>query len=144
MNPGDRPPVRSPAATKLVPRFMSHRERDVQTVRQALEKSDFETIARIGHNMRGNGRSYGFPDIGDIGEGMETAANTGSRDGVLRHVEELERWLAAHDELRQPVAGQASPGSDPASVTRVRAADEADDPGPERDDGGPDRGDGQT
>ena len=45
----------SAVAAKLLPKFIGHRERDVDAIRLALERDDFETIARLGHNMRGNG-----------------------------------------------------------------------------------------
>ena len=117
MSSNDRSSVRSAAATKLLPRFISHRARDVETIRQALQQPDFETIARIGHNMRGNGRAYGFPDIAAIGEAMEIAANTGSANGVLTHLAALETWLASQDAQ----AETDSPAQRPASGSRVRA-----------------------
>ncbi|MGD0526752.1 MAG: Hpt domain-containing protein [Polyangiaceae bacterium] len=85
--------ARSRIAAALLPRFVGHRERDVVTIRLALEHGDFETVARLGHNMRGNGISYGFPDISAIGERLETAA--GAKDeGLIREaLEALETWV---------------------------------------------------
>jgi HPt (histidine-containing phosphotransfer) domain-containing protein len=109
--------MRSPAATKLLPRFLEHRERDVVSLRAAVEREDFETIARIGHNMRGNGQSYGFPDLGTIGECLEAAADAKSTVGVLEHLRSLVAWLA------QATATARSEDSRPrlTSSTRVRA-----------------------
>jgi HPt (histidine-containing phosphotransfer) domain-containing protein len=97
----DKPSVRTAAAEQLLPRFIGHRARDVETIRRALRQPDFETIARLGHNMRGNGLSYGFPDIAAIGEAMETAANTGNPKGVLEHLAALEVWLARNSVGRE-------------------------------------------
>jgi len=87
--------ARSPAAAKLLPRFIAHRAEDVATIRLALERGDYALIARLGHNMRGNGRSYGFADIATIGERMEAAALARDTGGVREQAAALEDWIAA-------------------------------------------------
>ncbi len=37
----------------------------------ALARSDFETVGRLGHDMKGAGASFGFQAITDIGAGLE-------------------------------------------------------------------------
>jgi HPt (histidine-containing phosphotransfer) domain-containing protein len=88
-------PERSAVATKLLPKFIGHRARDVGTIRDALAQRDFEAIARIGHNMRGNGRSYGFPDIGLLGERLEEAGDAKDEHAIREQLVALEAWLAA-------------------------------------------------
>ncbi|HEX3345136.1 MAG TPA: response regulator, partial [Polyangiaceae bacterium] len=63
----------SATVSALLPKFFSNRERDVTTLRAALAGEDFETVARLGHNMRGNGVSYGFPEVSAIGKRLERA-----------------------------------------------------------------------
>jgi HPt (histidine-containing phosphotransfer) domain-containing protein len=85
------------AAARLLPRFVAHRRRDIGEVGLALARDDFETIARIGHNMRGNGESYGFPEVSALGARLEAAANTRDRrtvediagmlEGVIANIE---------------------------------------------------------
>jgi signal transduction histidine kinase/HPt (histidine-containing phosphotransfer) domain-containing protein len=89
---GDATP--SPAATKLFPKFLDHRERDAATIRGALERDDFETIATLGHNMRGNGVSYGFPEVSAIGQRIETAAVARNARRVSEQLARLEECLA--------------------------------------------------
>jgi HPt (histidine-containing phosphotransfer) domain-containing protein len=81
------------AATVLRPRFIAHRRDDVVTIRSCLVDGDFETIARLGHNMRGNGPSYGFPDLAEIGERLEYAARVKNADLVREQLRELDAWL---------------------------------------------------
>jgi HPt (histidine-containing phosphotransfer) domain-containing protein len=109
--------VRSPAATALLPRFLEHRRRDVATIVAALEHGDFETIARLGHNMSGNGVSFGFPEISAIGERLEAEAVARNAIGVREQLASLEVCLARVDE---ETAGEAGPQTE--SRTRVRAA----------------------
>ncbi len=86
--------TRTRAATDLLPKYVAHRERDVATLRAALAQGDFETMARIGHNLRGNGVSYGFPEIAALGEAMEQAVTARQARGIEAQVALLEEWLA--------------------------------------------------
>ena len=89
-----RVPLRSPAATALLPRFLEHRRRDVETIRAAMEQGDFETIGRLGHNMAGNGLSYGFPEMSAIGERLEAGALARNEMAVREQLASLEATLA--------------------------------------------------
>jgi HPt (histidine-containing phosphotransfer) domain-containing protein len=78
----------------LLPRFIAHRTEDAATISLALERGDYALIARLGHNMRGNGCSYGFPDIATIGERMEAAAGKHDIAGVREQLAMLQDWVA--------------------------------------------------
>lgn len=115
-------PLRSPrssTATALLPKFMGHRERDVGTLRDALARTDFDVISTLAHNMRGNGVSYGFPEVSEIGRCLEDAAK--SRDGrvAAQQIALLENCL---QRIRRELNLAAPPPSRPSSSTRVRAA----------------------
>jgi PAS domain S-box-containing protein len=83
----------APELADLVPTFLQNRRNDVATLRDALDRGDFETVERLGHGMRGAGGMWGFDGISDIGAGMERAAQ--SADGEASHgwVEQLVRYL---------------------------------------------------
>jgi HPt (histidine-containing phosphotransfer) domain-containing protein len=76
-----------------MPRFLANRRRDAEVLRASLASRDFETIARIGHNLRGNGPSYGFADIAKLGECMEAAAESRDVGGVQEQIDSLDAWL---------------------------------------------------
>lgn len=77
----------------LIPGFLEHRRQDVTVMKAALEHDDFETVATLGHGMRGAGGSYGFPAITDIGAALEQAATDVDRDGSQKWVAELSSYL---------------------------------------------------
>jgi HPt (histidine-containing phosphotransfer) domain-containing protein len=74
----------------LIPGFLENRHKDVETLREALAKSDYEAIRILGHTMKGAGGGYGFDGITDMGRSLENAAKE-------REAEEIRRWV---DELR--------------------------------------------
>jgi HPt (histidine-containing phosphotransfer) domain-containing protein len=106
------------AAAKLLPRFIAHRRRDIGDIGVALARDDFETIARIGHNMRGNGDSYGFPEVSTLGARLETAANTRDRSLVADLAISLEGLIAS-------IERNLEEGERPQSEIQVRAHDPA-------------------
>jgi HPt (histidine-containing phosphotransfer) domain-containing protein len=112
---------RSRAATLLLPRYLEHRARDVAALRLALDLGDFPSVSRIGHNLRGNGKSYGFPEVGAMGEALEIAARAKSAASVQQQLESLEAWLTTN---RDSTLIEGPPGSLPASRMRVRAVSE--------------------
>jgi HPt (histidine-containing phosphotransfer) domain-containing protein len=106
-------PARSAVATALLPRFLAHRRLDVITIRAALARNDFEAIGRIGHNLFGNGRSYGFPEMSAIGERLEAAAAAGNVFAVDEQRALLEATLAQIDQARSEETAPLPPGSKP-------------------------------
>ncbi len=72
----------------LLPRYLERRAKDVAALEGALVREDFEAIARVGHNLRGNGVSFAFPELSAVGEAIEAAAGArngdGVRDGIAR------------------------------------------------------------
>jgi HPt (histidine-containing phosphotransfer) domain-containing protein len=61
--------------------------------RECLKKRDFETIQTIGHNLKGNGSSFGFPELSQIGEKMEISARELNDSQIALLVDRLEEWV---------------------------------------------------
>ncbi len=59
----------------IVPIFLENRRKDVQTLRASVANRDFETIATLGHRMKGDGGGYGFNAISEIGGAIELAVS---------------------------------------------------------------------
>jgi CheY-like chemotaxis protein/HPt (histidine-containing phosphotransfer) domain-containing protein len=92
--PTDRILVRvDPELEAVIPEFLEGRRQDVASLREALERSDFETIRRLGHRMRGSGSGYGFEAITQIGESLEQAGRNRMPDEVPRWLAELANYL---------------------------------------------------
>jgi len=59
---------------ELIPEYLEKRRMDVLACRVALEAEDFAAIRRLGHNMKGTGSGYGFPELTELGGEIEAAA----------------------------------------------------------------------
>jgi PAS domain S-box-containing protein len=83
-----------PKLRGLIPGYIESRRRDLQTLRAALEASDYEIIRDLGHKMSGTGGAYGLPRITEIGLDLEKAAREHDPEGIRAQTDELARFLA--------------------------------------------------
>lgn len=68
----------------LVRAYLANRAKDVEVIKAALQRQDFETIRRIGHNMQGSGRTFGFEGLTAIGAGLQRAVAAANSAEIMR------------------------------------------------------------
>ena len=77
----------------LVPGYLENRESDLLIYQQALEKGDFDSIAVLGHSMKGSGGGYGFNDLSQIGRAIEKAAESKDKESVRKSIIDMTAYL---------------------------------------------------
>jgi CheY-like chemotaxis protein len=82
-----------PNLAALIPAFLQNRRQDVITMLGALARGDFETVKRLGHDMKGAGASFGFQAITNIGAALEQEAAKADADASRQWVGELSTYL---------------------------------------------------
>ena len=85
-------PLPDPIAARR-PEFLQNRRLDLEKMRDALAARDFVTIQEIGHNAKGIGAGYGFPEISRAGSAVEYAAIAGDAVDVGEALLEFERCI---------------------------------------------------
>jgi HPt (histidine-containing phosphotransfer) domain-containing protein len=83
----------NPRFADLIPGFLHNRRQDVTAMLEALKHGDFQTVQRLGHDMKGVGGSYGFPTITDIGAALEQSAASSDTGTARMWTGELARYL---------------------------------------------------
>ena len=78
---------------ELAPRYLAHRRGDVDQLREAIDREDFETARVIGHAMRGSGAAYGFDDITTLGAEIEQLAKKADAPGLDAAATNLTEYL---------------------------------------------------
>lgn len=78
----------------LVPRFLANRAADVDKIRAALARADFESIRAVAHGMKGAGGGYGFAEISRLGAAMEEGARLRDAAAIGALAASLEAYLA--------------------------------------------------
>ena len=78
----------------VVPEYLDGRRRDCAEIGHLLASGDMGRIQTLGHRMKGSGGSFGFDEISEIGEAVESAAQIADAEGIRSAVGRLERYLA--------------------------------------------------
>jgi two-component system, chemotaxis family, chemotaxis protein CheY len=89
--PPRKPPRR---AARDVGKFLERRRAELDTLRAALASSDHFEIRRIGHNLKGMGASFGFPDLAELGARLENAARADDQTAMHGLIDELAAYVA--------------------------------------------------
>jgi HPt (histidine-containing phosphotransfer) domain-containing protein len=58
----------------LIPGFLTHKRIEVATILEAVVRRDYPAISRLGHRIKGEGGSYGFDSMTEMGRSLEEAA----------------------------------------------------------------------
>ena len=77
----------------IIPDFLDDWKEDVSSMKEALEKGDYELIRSIGHNMKGTGGACGFDAITDMGRSIEEAAKVMDQEMIEQTFDKLSSYL---------------------------------------------------
>lgn len=78
----------------LVKRFLARKREDVERIRVALAAADYETIRRIGHDLKGAGEGFGFPELSAFGAALEGAATAHNERALGEQLAAVEQFLS--------------------------------------------------
>lgn len=78
----------------LIPTFMTNRNKELKTLRTALDAGDMEQLRQLGHRMKGVGNSYGFELISVLGKQIEDGAKSRDLPGLEERIRVYKDYLA--------------------------------------------------
>lgn len=82
------------ALAALVPGFLARRGEDAAAIRAAAQSGDLATARSLGHQLKGSGGGYGFPEITRLGAAIEEAAKNHDAARVVTLADALSDYLA--------------------------------------------------
>jgi uncharacterized ParB-like nuclease family protein len=82
-----------PDLSDLMPGFLANKRVDIDRIRATAEIGDYAALNAMGHKIKGEGGSYGFDGISEIGEAIERAAAERDLAAVKRCACELTAYL---------------------------------------------------
>jgi len=85
---------------ELLPFFVESTKKDLELMKTALHASEFETVRRIGHSLKGSSGAYGQEKIGQIGASIESAALDKDSSKINDQLNEL---AASLNQLNQTI-----------------------------------------
>lgn len=75
---------------EAITKYLERRKGDIENCRHALENGDLKVCETVGHQLKGNGSMFGFPEISEVGKTLELAAKDHNNEAAKHCVEELE------------------------------------------------------
>ena len=85
------PPAQLPQA--VVSQYLQRCRHDLAQLKAALAAGEYETARRLGHQMKGTGKPYGFPGLTQIGRTIEWAASKRAALELDSRIQRLEVCL---------------------------------------------------
>jgi two-component system sensor histidine kinase/response regulator len=89
-----------PGLEDIVPGYLASRRKEVPEMMALLAASDFARLAVLGHNLKGTGGGYGFPELTRLGAALEQSAKQADYGTLRTHMTELGNYL----DRVQPIA----------------------------------------
>jgi HPt (histidine-containing phosphotransfer) domain-containing protein len=78
----------------LIPVFFKNRQKELETLRAALNAGDYEQLRQLGHRMKGVGHSYGFAKVSEIGKRVEDGARNADQADIDACIREYADYLS--------------------------------------------------
>jgi PAS domain S-box-containing protein len=77
----------------LVPTYLANVRRDMDEILAGASSKDCEPARRLGHQFKGSGEGYGFPEITRAGAAVELAAMASNEDEIRSQILALATYL---------------------------------------------------
>jgi histidine phosphotransfer protein HptB len=90
----------------LVPGFLERKREEARKVVEAAAVADFGVVGALGHKLKGEGGSYGFDRLSEIGAALEQAAMNRDAVGMRYLTRRLFAYLQSVEIVVAPQAGE--------------------------------------
>jgi signal transduction histidine kinase/CheY-like chemotaxis protein/HPt (histidine-containing phosphotransfer) domain-containing protein len=98
--PKSQPEQKTFDVSDLIPSYLERRTQELIQMEELIKKKDLKTLARIGHQLKGSAKSYGFEELGNLGSDLEVASQQGefeqSKSIVGRIHQMISEYKKAH------------------------------------------------
>ncbi|MBA2403864.1 MAG: Hpt domain-containing protein [Bdellovibrionales bacterium] len=79
----------------IMGRYIERRKRDLEACISSLHNQKFDEIEKVGHQLKGNGTTFGHPELSLIGKKMELAAQGHDIETLETSLEEFSKWVSS-------------------------------------------------
>jgi DNA-binding NtrC family response regulator len=77
----------------LVPTYLADTRRSMDEILARADSKDWEAARRLGHQFKGSGAGYGFPEIARTGAAVELAAVAANEEEIRSQILALSTYL---------------------------------------------------
>jgi HPt (histidine-containing phosphotransfer) domain-containing protein len=80
-------------SSEAILRYISRRQEDIEKGQRFLDAQDWDSLFTIGHQLQGNAKTFGFPDLEPLGHEIERAVLARDVSLCQRNLAQLAEWL---------------------------------------------------
>lgn len=81
---------------EMMIRYFERRKRDLLGCIEHLKSGDLNFIEKVGHQLKGNGVTFGYPELSMIGGELEVAAQSGDHRVISKAMSKFSEWVEGH------------------------------------------------
>ncbi len=81
---------------EMMNRYFERRKRDLEECVRHLRDGKLNFIEKVGHQLKGNADTFGYPELSEIGKELEVAAQEGSHDQISFAIDKFRDWVDVH------------------------------------------------
>lgn len=70
-------------------KYLNRRMTEIEELRKCVVDNDYEIAVNIGHRLKGNGETFGFPIVSKLGETIENTALLKDKKELHETIEKL-------------------------------------------------------
>lgn len=78
----------------IMTKYIERRKRDLEDCLLSLERHQYEEIEKVGHQLKGNGTTFGHPELSVIGKKLESAAQVQDLQTLELSLKEFSQWVS--------------------------------------------------
>lgn len=82
-----------PDLMEIVPEYLRQRREDLEDTLNFLNSNQIQLAARVIHNIKGNGQSYGFDDLSEYAQKVEELLRAGDVETAKVWVEKCKEYV---------------------------------------------------
>lgn len=77
-------------------RYMERRKKDLEVCLYNLVHENYPELEKVGHQLKGNGLTFGHPELSSIGSHLEVAAAAHNQKEIELALKDLSHWVSDH------------------------------------------------
>ena len=81
---------------EILSRYLERRKKDLETCLSCLDQENYQELEKVGHQLKGNGVTFGHTELSNIGSFLEKAAHQKNRQDLQKAVKDLSLWVNRH------------------------------------------------
>jgi HPt (histidine-containing phosphotransfer) domain-containing protein len=78
---------------EILSRYMERRKKDLESCLFNFESENFQELEKVGHQLKGNGLTFGHPDLSSIGSHLEVAAAAQDQKEIELALKDFSLWV---------------------------------------------------